>query len=868
MTLRRSYGGSWLVRVVASLAFVALVAAPAAAQDGGDEPAEEQAELESDEEPAEEEPADEEPADEEPADEEQAEGEPADLAAEGDAADGDDEPIEVGPAVPRPSPLDAPDGDDAVASDDSDYSEEALALLPKEVLDALPKALTRFLRPKDYSALKAVCPQEDLAQVLDCIGGDAAGRLLETEYPRALVSTLLGYMDAELPERLTDDELDAIMALCDKAGEAWADCAVAKDADHPDCEEPEDALASCVVANDRVVEVFLAIQKERKTVFGPDFYVQFRGFLAVLPMAALTELRAACPQDDMDAVLACLDEHPLVGTMVDAFQEAAVGVVTEAQSELTAAGKPLTDEQVAALTERVTELLFRLPLRVIDNLDRECKRLHPETEVLDDPAKIDLTLTCFDERSDLDPIANPVYISKEQLRAWITAGKEKVVTKLRDKELTAQSGAFDRVLLILAVLAGLGVFVILLTPLRLGGRYPDRKPLLWKASGFAALTFVLTLASLGVTLLAMRTVQGTVAVDTTSPKMRIAHAVFDVLGKEHQVELLSDLSKERLDFIKTPLQALVKGTGDPAEQEAFVAYVALHWATLLEEPELAFLAKNATMLKSHAAAFKGAVGYYEKVDWVMGYVPILLALLAVLLYLLPMKETLLSIVSAPARAARGDDPNAFADAIHTVKGEFKLIVPYLGVMLLFIPVVGVFIALAVEPLVELLLGYFFQTLFYLLGAEASALVLDLSLGGAMLLLVACIAVFVLAMSQLLGTLRKVLRARFHWGHPLSRYGRFFKLAPLASLAVLAFPVAFAFGIHYVAFDIVEPRIDWENITTLAMLGIPVGGLLAFPVLLFATRMTRLMRFVGKYPVTQDDPTPAPVPADAAARSAA
>ena len=763
-------------------------------------------------------------------------------------------------AVPGVDVPVAPGGDGAAEVDtgappgNATYPPEALQYWPQEVLDALPKVFVRFLRLSDYQALDVACPQPDAAGVATCLETPAAQDALGEQFGRAVVSTLLGYMDAELPNRIPDTDLDAIAEPCEKSGEAWGNCvmeAIDKNLDDEEhCATQEEALATCIVGHDRVSEVFLAIQKERKEVFGPDFFVTFRGLLSVLTVDQLKELRTACPQEDAEKLLECLDGNETVKALVDVFQQITTALVQETQTELAAAGKPMTEEQAAQLNERVLMLLFQFPARVIGNVAAECEKKHPELSKMDDPAKLDQSLNCLEAEAQIDPIANPAYISKEKLLGWLAQGKEKVIGKIRTKELAGQSKAFERMLLILGILAGLGVVFILVRPLIIGGKYPQHKGLLWKASGFAALTFLLTVASLSITLLVMRTVQGAIMVDSTSPKMRLAHAVFDVLENNKQVTLLSDLSQERLDFIKTPLQAVVRGTGDLAQQENFVAYVAEHWAGLLHEPELKSLAKNVKMLKEHSDDMKSVLGFFRKVDWIMGYVPIVLALLAVLLYLLPMKDTLVEIVQAPVRAASGSDPNAFATAMHTIKGEFKLIVPYLVVMLLFLPIVGVFIALAMEPIVELLLGYLFQTVWYILGAEASALVLDLSLGGVILLLVVALAVFIMAMGQFLGTLRKILRARFHWGQPFSEYGRFFKFGPLASLAVLAFPVLYAYGVHYVAFEIIDPKIDFAALTTTDMLGLPLAGLLLFPVLLWAVRGLKLMKFVGKYPVVK------------------
>ena len=773
-----------------------------------------------------------------------------DAAPASDAAPGTEEAAAAGGAAP------GSDGLDAVQEDEpgnDTYPPEALQYWPKEVLDALPKVMIRFLRIRDYQALDAACPQEDAAGIGACLETEAAQNVLGEQFGRAVVSTLVGYMDAELPNRLAEEDFDAIAEPCEKTGEAWANCileVIEKDLDADQCDQAEDDLATCIVGHDKVSETFLAIQKERKDVFGPDVFVAFRGLLSVLTLEDLKALRAACPQDDVDALLTCLDGNEVVKAMVDVFQQITQILVEETQTELTAAGKPMSEEQTTQLGERVLDLLFRFPSRVIDNVAKECDTKHPELAKLDDPTKIDQSLQCLEDEAQIDPIANPAYISKEKLLSWLGQGKVKVIGKIREKEIAGQAKAFERMLMILGILAAGGLLFILLRPLFIGKKYPEHKSLLWKASVFAALTFVLTIASLGVTLLVMRTVQGAVMVDSTSPKMRLANAVFDVLEKTKQVEMLSALSQERLDFIKTPLQAVVRETGELAQQENFAAYVAEHWATLIQEPELKSLAKNVKMLKEHSEEMKSALGFFRKVDWIMGYVPILLALLAVLLYLLPMKETLVEIVNAPVKAARGDDPNAFAAAIHTIKGEFKLIVPYLVVMLLFLPIVGIFIALAMEPIVELLLGYLFQTVWYILGADASALVLDLSLGGVILLLVVALVIFILAMGQLLGTLRKILRARFHWGQPLATFGRFFKWAPLASLCVLAFPVLYAYAVHYVAFEIIDPKIDFAALTSMDMLGLPVAGFVLFPILFWALRGFKLMKFVGKYPVVK------------------
>jgi hypothetical protein len=294
------------------------------------------------------------------------------------------------------------------------YPPEALQYWPKEVLDALPKVMIRFLRIRDYQALDAACPQEDAAGIGACLETEAAQNVLGEQFGRAVVSTLVGYMDAELPNRLAEEDFDAIAEPCEKTGEAWANCileVIEKDLDADKCDQAEDDLATCIVGHDKVSETFLAIQKERKEVFGPDVFVAFRGLLSVLTIEDLKALRAACPQDDVDALLTCLDGNEVVKAMVDVFQQITQVLVEETQTELTAAGKPMSEEQAGQLGERVLDLLFRFPSRVIDNVAKECDTKHPELAKLDDPTKIDQSLQCLEDEAQIDPIANPAYIS-------------------------------------------------------------------------------------------------------------------------------------------------------------------------------------------------------------------------------------------------------------------------------------------------------------------------------------------------------------------------------------------------------------------------------------------------------------------------
>ncbi|MEM7155258.1 MAG: hypothetical protein AAF799_20585 [Myxococcota bacterium] len=781
------------------------------------------------------------------------EGQEEGLPDEG-SSDGDD--VEPEPAGDEPPPADDPPGP---AADGFAYPPEALALLPVEVLDELPRAITAFLRPADYQALKEACPQPDLADTIACLETPEVSALLDTLNTRSVVASMLTYMDQDLPNRMAPEQLDALAAGCDKEGGTWAECAFTKGLDDESCFDAEDTLAACLVDDDRVTHVYLAIQKDKKAAFGTDLYVEFRGLLATLSMDEINAIRKSCPHDDQDSLFECLVADELVDEIIGEFSESAEEVVTEIEGELNAAGAPLSAEQKEHYTEAFIDLFLTFPAKALDSLTQDCESKNPALETIRQVSDIDALLTCLDEGSDTDPVANPAFISKERLRAWLEIARHKVSGALHEKEREAQRRTSALIVKILAVIAGVGFFVVLLLPLRNRKSYPGPASELWKASAIAAVTFVLTIALLGCTLLVMRTVQGRVATESTSPKMVIANGVFDVLERDEHIQQFSDMSKQRLDFIKTPLRHLVEPDATVSEEEseralAFSAYLSEHWVDQLQQPELKPLIKNATMLKKHVESFKTVFELYRKVDWLMGYVPIVMSLLAVLLYMLPLKDTLITIATAPSRAA--EDPGntgVFRRAMGTVAAELKLLVPFLGVMVVLLFVTGIFLSIAVEPFIEVLMRFSLLTVMYILMTEASAFVLYATLGGSILLLVACVAMYIVAMTFFLGTVRKILRARFHWGQPLSRHRSFAIYGSLAAFVVMVFPVIYALVVQSMAVRGMSVELsNGGDIAASDMLIVPFGGLILMLPVLWLARGFKALGYIKKYPVVKDE----------------
>jgi hypothetical protein len=96
-----------------------------------------------------------------------------------------------------------------------------------------------------------------------------------------------------------------------------------------------------------------------------------------------------------------------------------------------------------------------------------------------------------------------------------------------------------------------GAVLVLLMPLWLARRYPGQGGMLWKASAIAAGTFAITVARLGASLLLVRNVLGRGGLDQSQDARCGSDAAFAVLAKSETAAAFSDLSKERLDCIKS-----------------------------------------------------------------------------------------------------------------------------------------------------------------------------------------------------------------------------------------------------------------------------------------------------------------------------
>ena len=102
----------------------------------------------------------------------------------------------------------------------------------------------------------------------------------------------------------------------------------------------------------------------------------------------------------------------------------------------------------------------------------------------------------------------------------------------------------------------------------------------------------------------------------------------------------------------------------------------------------------------------------------MGYLPLILSLLAVTLYLLAMKPTLVAIMHMPGRIAAGEGAK---DTVRTVmaavRGEIITTVIMIVVLGVVRTLTGYLLGLAVRPAVEVFLSYLILSVEYMREVE-------------------------------------------------------------------------------------------------------------------------------------------------------
>ncbi|PKN56627.1 MAG: hypothetical protein CVU56_15155 [Deltaproteobacteria bacterium HGW-Deltaproteobacteria-14] len=397
----------------------------------------------------------------------------------------------------------------------------------------------------------------------------------------------------------------------------------------------------------------------------------------------------------------------------------------------------------------------------------------------------------------------------------------KVMDKLATKMAAKNEARFDLVIDILFVLSLSGLLLLLL-PLFLRRRYPGRGRELFKLSATAAVMFVVTMLLFSALLVVFKSVQAELSI-ATNPVVQLTDAAFDALKDN-----LGELGEFPDELVLPPLEQLISGAAEDVPTA---------------------LLSNAAAFAHDVTVFKSLARTFSWVKDILGFLPILLSLLVVALFLMTQKDIVLTIIRMPERVISGEATAAEVNRLvrHRLVAEALTT----GALLLGLAVLMVLTTLAMvvvaQPAAEALIGYVLVNLLYVTQVpEASTALVYVSVGGTLLFIVLALVSLVLGAGFLLGKWQKILRARFADGVPLGSHKRFIRLGSLGFLWILVFPFLFILAAGEVI-DLVLAGIkdgDW----TMALASGPLILVLGFVLFYWLLRGLRTQRYLFRYKV--------------------
>jgi hypothetical protein len=414
-----------------------------------------------------------------------------------------------------------------------------------------------------------------------------------------------------------------------------------------------------------------------------------------------------------------------------------------------------------------------------------------------------------------------------EFKNLVRLAKAKVLERLKAKMAKKQDAKMAKIGRYIAYFSLAGVLLLLL-PFGLKKKYPNKMGMLFKYSGLAALTFIVTVNFFGGVVLGMRTAQGAIG-SLTNPQLKVAEGFFDALDAkpDHYLPFAKDL------FGPTLKSMSAGGEG--------------------EQPIVALL-ENGQKLVKDAMVFKNVAGMVKKMDFVFAAIPIVLLLVTMLLFVLAIRPTLTEIVKMPGNVAAGDaaaGKAAVKNAGKRVLGEVFATLCTVGVLVVLSLLATVVLGRLLAPALDLLIQYFATGVLYLqVKAGASTTLIFVSLFAVVLFLALNLAVIILGMAFFLGKTQKVFQARFHDKTPLRQHARFWKWGTASVLACLAIPVVYMLlakvGIEKLADVFIGSGEDigWAKLFVVAPLILVVGFLVVF----WAARGIKAIKFLFTYKV--------------------
>lgn len=422
-------------------------------------------------------------------------------------------------------------------------------------------------------------------------------------------------------------------------------------------------------------------------------------------------------------------------------------------------------------------------------------------------------------------------LTVEDFRKLVGLAKQKVLERLEAKIAKAQAKKMQKFGAIVSYFSLAGL-LLLLMPLFLMKKYPGKGGLLFKYSALAAVVFVVTVNLFGGVLMGLRTVQGAVG-GVTNPQIALARGFFEAMDKEAETYAL--LGKE----LFAPTLKQLQGATD-------------------EQPATVLLANGQKIVKD-AQVFIKAAKSFKKINWIFGYLPIVLTVVTMVLFALAIKPTLIEIIKMPERVASGDAGVAkgvMKGALSRVFGEFKSSLATILVLILLSVFAGMMLGKLAYPALVALVDYFLFSVFYLNFVPAAKTgYVFMAMFGVILFIVFNLVTLILSMSFFLGKTQKIFQHRFNDGVPLSAHKRFFKWGIPAVAFLQVFPFLFVTGarkaiseinVKLVGSHINEGMANWPW-GKLMMVG-PLLMVFVYLILFWAVRGLKAMGFLMKYQV--------------------
>jgi hypothetical protein len=409
------------------------------------------------------------------------------------------------------------------------------------------------------------------------------------------------------------------------------------------------------------------------------------------------------------------------------------------------------------------------------------------------------------------------------LREVLRTQQEKVAERLEAKLAAKQEAKMATMSSVLGWVS-LGGLLLLLLPLSLRKKYPGQDALLFKYSALAAAVCVVVVFLFSRVLLLLRAIQGGLS-SIANPQVAVIDASFTVL--EDNIEDMVELGPM---LIEAPLAQVSSG-----EQDSL---------------PLAII-DNISRINEDITVFKSIARQFEGVFAMFGYLPIVLMVVAVVLFVLSIKPVIMEIVSLPSRVATGQvkASDVVKQVFRAVGRELLATLCLIGVLVVTTILSGIMLSLAVEPAIEAFLAYVFTSLLYTVASpEFSKLAVYCSVMGALLFLVLNIAVVLVVNVLFLGKAQKIFKRRFHDRVPLGAHRRFWGWGTLSLLWAQVLPLLFVAIAQEGIGKLIDVLTDGggEPPWTALLLSGPAILVFGFIAVFWAARGLKAITFILKY----------------------